>query len=88
MESKVFAIVCKTHWEDFVNEEYISAVFVHDFEAEEYIERMEQILRNDYNWEHHRPQYEEVVRTDNGVRCRYNNYNIEYKIVETSIKYN
>lgn len=85
MESKVFAIVCETHWEDFVNEKVVSDVFVHDWEAKDYIDKMEQVLRNDYNWEHHRPQYEEVVRTDDGVRCRYNKYNCAYKIVETTI---
>lgn len=87
MESKVFVIVCETHWEEFVNEKVVSDVFVHDWEAKDYIDKMEQVLRNDYNWEHHRPQYEEVVRTDNEVRCRYNNYNCAYKIVETIINF-
>lgn len=81
---EIFAIVHESHWGECVNIKSVADVFVSEMEAKDYIDRMEIVMRKEYNWKFKRPTYEEVVRTDDEVCGKYNKFNCSYKIVKTN----
>jgi hypothetical protein len=88
MKKEVYTIIYDYRLADYCHEVEVVKVFTTKDEADDYLDKLERVMRAEYDWREHRDKYETIVREDNFVRSTYGTMSCEYRIERADLNIN